>query len=379
MEIHHFISSIDRFSGGPSQSTTSLIREIAKITDTQVYLHTGVSSNPIVNRFDNEKAFLNFYKLNRIGGFEFNGKLKFDSNSTIFHGNGLWDYMIHQMCKYAKRNGISYVISPRGMLEPWALEQARFKKLLALFIYQLSDLRNASCLHATSLKEALNYRQLGLKRPIAVIPNGIDLTDINPPEKINKSNKNKILFLSRIHNGKGLENLLLAWKNIPEYLKSSWTLEIVGDGKESYVQGLINQLEILEIKDQVKFIGPLYNEEKINAFQTSDIFVLPTYSENFGMAIAEAMAFGLPVITTKGAPWEELETHYAGWWIEIGVEPLAQALIEAMSTPPSKLIEMGKNGRKLIEDKYSIESVAKQMTELYEWILQKRDKPDFVI
>jgi glycosyltransferase involved in cell wall biosynthesis len=283
------------------------------------------------------------------------------------------------MCKYAKRNAISYVISPRGMLEPWALEQSRFKKLLAMFIYQYSDLKKAACLHATSKKESSNYRKLGLTNPVAIIPNGIDLSQINPIKIPTNGYKNKLLFLSRIHNGKGLENLLLAWKNIPEYLKSSWTLEVVGDGEESYVQSLINQIENLNIKDQVKFIGPLYNEEKINAFQSSDIFVLPTYSENFGMAIAEAMAFGLPVITTKGAPWEELETHHAGWWIEIGVEPLTQALIEAMSTHPSKLIEMGKNGRKLIEDKYSIESVAKQMTELYEWILQKRDKPDFVI
>jgi glycosyltransferase involved in cell wall biosynthesis len=379
MQIHHFISSIDKIAGGPSLSTTNLIEGIVKDPNTKVTLHTGYSLSPVVLEFFNRNATLQFYKMKRFGRIELNSNLRITTKQTLFHGHGLWDFIIHQMSMYARKKKIAYIISPRGMLAPWALEQSKYIKKLALTIYQYSDLKYATCLHATSMTEAINIRSQGLNNPIALIPNGIDLSQITPKYNNSESHKKKLIFLSRIHKGKGIENLLLAWEKLPIIIRENWTLEIIGEGEFDYVKSLHNQMEILKIQHQVKFKGPMYDEEKKLAYQSADLFVLPTYSENFGMAIAEALAYGLPVITTKGAPWEELETHNAGWWIDIGVEPLTKALIEAMNFPKAALIEMGKNGRQLIEQNYSIESVAVKMVQLYNWILNpSQPKPDFI-
>ena len=119
-------------------------------------------------------------------------------------------------------------------------------------------------------------------------------------------------------------------------------------------------------------------QEKMQAYQNAQLFVLPSYSENFGIVVAEALACGTPVITTKGTPWEDLETHQCGWWIEIGVAPLKAVLEKVLSLSPKQLELMGKNGRQLMEQKYSMEAVAKHMYELYEWLLKKRERPHFV-
>ena len=122
----------------------------------------------------------------------------------------------------------------------------------------------------------------------------------------------------------------------------------------------------------------MFGLEKIKLFREASLFVLPTFSENFGIVIAESLASYTPVITTKGAPWEDLKTNKCGWWIDIGVEPLKKALEQAIGSNDKILIKMGVNGRKLIEDKYSMQSVAEQMLQLYQWILTKDNKPNFV-
>ena len=129
---------------------------------------------------------------------------------------------------------------------------------------------------------------------------------------------------------------------------------------------------------QIEIKKPVFGEEKIKLFREASLFVLPSFSENFGIVIAEALASYTPVITTKGTPWEELNKENAGWWINIGVEPLKKALEEAIGSSDKTFIEMGANGRKLVEDKYSMESVGKQMIHLYNWILNKGVKPKFI-
>jgi len=125
-------------------------------------------------------------------------------------------------------------------------------------------------------------------------------------------------------------------------------------------------------------LGPKFGDDKVKAYQNADLFVLPTHSENFGVVIAEALACGTPVITTKGAPWRELEEYNAGEWIDIGIDPLWTSLSNLMTKDRSELEEMGRNGRKLVEDKYSISSVATKFFELYRWLDNKSEPPHFV-
>jgi len=377
LQIAHFINSIDESTGGPARSVTHLISAMLDNSCHKIELFCGESKDPIINNFEKTTGSLHFLKHNRLGGLlEFRKKLNL-SNPDLLHGHGLWQMPVHQMAKMARKNKIPYIITPRGMLEPWSLEQKIFKKKIALSLFQNKDLKNADCIHATATLEAENIRNLGYVNPIAVIPNGIDLKAF-PNFKKSQTVVKKILFLSRIHQKKGIENLIEAWSQITTSVKEDWSIAIVGNGEEKYIEELQNLLIEKGLSEQIFIKGPMYGEDKLKEYQDADLFVLPTYSENFGIVIAEALACNTPVITTKGTPWEELETTQSGWWIDIGIEPLKAALEEALQTPPETLQQMGENGRKLVEEKYSIEAVAKQMLELYEWILEKGERPEFV-
>ena len=287
--------------------------------------------------------------------------------------------MLQKICRISFNNKLPYIVTPRGMLEPLSLGQKKIKKFLAMFLYQRRNLDNSKCIHATSEMEAINLRKLGLKSPIAIIPNGINLDEFPNSYPQKETRKKKILFLSRIHKKKGIENLIFAWSDIIKQLKSNWVIEIIGNGEEEYINKLNILIQSKNLDSEITIKKPIFGKEKILKFREASLFVLPTYSENFGIVIAEALASYTPVITTEGAPWEELEVNNCGKWIKIGVDPLKEALIEMLKKDENELILMGKNSRNLVEKKYSMEAVASQMIDLYEWILEKGEKPKFII
>lgn len=186
------------------------------------------------------------------------------------------------------------------------------------------------------------------------------------------------MFLSRIHPKKGIEMLIEAWLRLDPRIKTGWQIEIAGNGDPIYIETLQRTIDEKGLRKEIQIIGPQFGEDKLATYQCADLFVLPTYSENFGIVVAEALACGIPVITTKGTPWEALNTRNAGWWIDIGAEPLVKALKQAMKLSEQELQQMGQNGRKLVEENYSIESVASKMVRLYDWILKGGEKPEFV-
>lgn len=183
----------------------------------------------------------------------------------------------------------------------------RFKKRLALWLYQRKDLNSATCLHATSQSEVDNFRKIGLKSPFALIPNGIDVNNYPLKTEHCKREPRTILFLSRIHPIKGIQILLEAWYGINETQRRGWQVIIAGEGEKDYIYKLQNIIKMKYPKSNVSLVGPKYGKEKIKMYHQADVFILPTYSENFGMVIAEAMSCGVPVITTKGTPWEVLK------------------------------------------------------------------------
>jgi glycosyltransferase involved in cell wall biosynthesis len=375
MKITHCISSIDKNSGG---TTTACIDLVDKLKDSLdfVCLYAVNSTNPVKYSIKNGEVFL--ANPSFIG---YSKELEQKLNKVcvdVFHGHGLWDLSIHQMSLIAKKRQTPYIITPHGMLEPWSLMQGKLKKKIALKWFQYKDLAKATCIHATAPSELKNIRALGFKNPIAMIPNGVNISEfpVKLPVKINKPKK--ILFLSRIHVKKGIENLIEAWKLIPLENRENWIVEIVGNGDDTYIQSLKNKIISEKLNEQIEIKKPVFGEDKIKLFREASLFVLPTFSENFGIVIAEALASYTPVITTKGTPWEDLEIHKCGWWIDIGVKPLKIALEEAIAFNDKTFIEMGANGRKLIEDKYSMQFVAEQMLQLYQWVLTKDNKPNFV-
>lgn len=378
MKIIQTISSIDESTGGPARSITGLVSSLALSDQIEkIDLTTLESPSPLFRSMGNDKINLNFFPSSFLDYSKSLDIALQKKDVDLFHGHGLWNLPIHQMAKIARQKQKPYILSIRGMLEPWSLEQSKFKKKLAMLLYQHQDLKLATCLHATGQMEVDSIHGLGYENPIAHIPNGISIADYplkNYPYKSAKT----ILFLSRIHPKKGIEILIDAWQLLDENMKEQWQIKIAGNGEKDYIEFLKNLIFEKGLTDKIEIIGSKFGQEKLQAYHEADLFVLPTYSENFGIVVAEALSCGIPVITTKGTPWQDLEEYNAGSWIDIGVMPLKETLGRYLKKDPSELEQMGKNGRKLIEDKYSIESVGNKFIELYQWILNKTEKPEFI-
>jgi len=296
-----------------------------------------------------------------------------DATLTVIHDQGLWLATNHTVAAFAAKKQIPLILSARGMLEPWALQNSFLKKQLAWRLYQRRDLQKAAVLHATSADEAQNLRQLGLRQPIAMIPNGVDLPPFHQPMPETKAKRKRtVLFLSRIHPKKGLFNLIKAWQIVQPI---GWQVIIAGPDEHGHQRAVQTEICAAGLQDSVRLIGAVADTGKWQVYQQADLFVLPTFSENFGIVVAEALATGLPVITTKGAPWQDLETYHCGWWIEIGVEPLVQALRAALDLTDEARTIMGQNGRRLVEQKYGWPDVAGKMAAVYRWMLGQGDKP----
>ncbi|GHB91990.1 hypothetical protein GCM10007047_03690 [Cerasicoccus arenae] len=253
---------------------------------------------------------------------------------------------------------------------------------MAWRLYQKRILQNANCLHATADIEMQHLRNLGIKAPIAVIPNGVEIISNERLEQLNVERKHRahpeirtLLFLGRIQKVKGLTNLVKAWAKVRQ---PGWRIQIVGpeeDNHQSEIERLARRLGVLQ---DISFTGPQSNEAKWKTYHDADIFVLPTYTENFGLTVAEALGCETPVITTKGAPWKEISTNSCGWWVDIGVDPLASAMLEAMNLTDHQRKEMGRRGRQMVLEKYGWTGIARQINEVYSWLSGQSTMPTCV-
>ena len=378
VNIYHVISSIDTSTGGPARSVTDLLQALSsKQSSSYNYeLFTIESDAPILGSTDANGYSIHFCK--KLKKDQVLG-LKDTKKPEILHIHGIWDGPTSTAAKVARAAGIPYIYTIRGMLEPWSLTQSRFKKKLALFLYQRELLNKASCLHVTAESEMKSLRDLGFKNPIAIIPNGIDLQKFPPTKKyFSDSNGKRILFLSRIHPKKGLEMLIDIWAGLDNEIKRGWYIDIVGNGDADYIAKLQSQIDLSGLENEIKILPPAYGMDKNKMLLDARLFILPTYSENFGVVIAEALAAYTPVITTQGAPWKDLENYNAGWWTSVDQEAIKIALKEALLSDDASLDEKAIQGRKLVEDKFSIAAVAKDMESLYDWLATNHEQPLFV-
>ena len=176
---------------------------------------------------------------------------------------------------------------------------------------------------------------------------------------------------------KGVELLIEAWKRLYSDF-SDWQLLVVGNGEAGYIRGLESRVERLGLRDSVRILPPVFGRDKIRLYQESALFCLPSYSESFGMVIAESMSCGTPVITTTNCPWNILNDTKTGWCIDLSVDNLEYTLREALSMNPTELYDMGHKASKLIYDNFDYRSVTRKTLCLYEWLLGGGEKPEFI-
>ena len=298
------------------------------------------------------------------------------SPPSLIHNHGIWLPVNHWASSAARRLGVPLVVHPRGTLGPWALKQKALKKRLAMALFQHRDLELAKVFVATSVEEYHNIRKLGFSQPVAIIPNGIDLDaeTFHDPQFTNQVGGRTALFLSRIHMSKGLVTLVHARTQV---CPPGWRLQIAGPDKVGHLKEVMNEARNAGIETCIDYVGEVDGEKKDAIYRSADLFVLPTFSENFGVVVAEALSHGLPVITTRGAPWADIETHGCGWWVDIGVEPLAAALRQAMALSDTERRVMGERGRAYVQ-RYNWANIGRQTAEVYRWVLGLGSKPDCV-
>lgn len=299
-----------------------------------------------------------------------------DDGLSLVHVHGIWLPCNHAGAAAARRQKSPLVFSPRGMLSSWALNHHRWKKLIAWNAFQRRDLNSAMGLHATSHDEAEDFRRVGLRQPIAVIPNGLYLPDPMPP-KVRPDARRRAVFVSRVHPKKGLPNLLQAWKQV---VADDWELVIHGPDEGGHSDEVRRLAAELGLSDRVTLPGEVGDEDKWKVFREADLFVLPSHSENFGIVVAEALAAGLPVIATTGTPWQVVAEERIGWWVDPTVAALAEALREATTKPREELDAMGARAETwfIEQSGFSWEEIGRQMHAFYEWLLSRGERPDCV-
>ena len=298
-------------------------------------------------------------------------------NFDVIHIIGTWTPILAVASYIALLKGIPFVVSPHGCLEPWALQHRGLKKKLALSLYQKRIFLKAGMMVATAEQELESIRRLGIKTPVAVVPNGVDIPSVaSKCSNIAMNGHQKILFLSRIHPKKGLRDLVAAWAKVRQ---PGWRVIIAGPDEEGHLDEIRLQIDSLGLGGDFEFPGLVTGDRKEALFVGADLFVLPTYSENFGIAVAEALARGVPVITTTGAPWRDIEDWNCGWWVQPGVEGVACALAAAMKTSHEELDQMGQRGISLVKEKYSWNKIGGLALQCYKWMFDKnRPIPNFI-
>lgn len=401
IQTANLIGSISRKAGGLHESVRRLVQSLSGIG-------VGVRVLTVEDEFTRQDAAvwdpvsLDIFPRSWPENFGYSpGFLQVldEYRPDLTHTHGVWMYPSIAVAAYCTRRRVPYMISPHGMLDPWAVRHHRWKKVLAYALYEINHVRGARCIRALSESEARSIREMKLRNPLVVIPNGIDLPKIGdatqlvaqaPWDGFIEPERKVMLFLSRIHPKKGLTNLLRAWAANSK--SAEWILAIAGwdqGGHETELKRLCNELKIVwadvrETGDEaqpakaatVLFLGPQFDEFKEACYRNCDAFVLPSFSEGLPMVVLEAWAFAKPVLITQECNLPEGLAAQAALEIDTTVDGISEGLRNVFSASDATLSEIGRRGRKLAEDRFSWDRIALKMKSTYEWMLGGGIEPE---
>jgi len=382
LSVLHVVASINTNTGGPARSVAGLAAALARkgvrarIATLDYAEHGRQVETPGVEVISVPAGRV----ASRLRGYSRELEAAIATAAAdgthVVHGHGLWMAPGIYARRAAMMFGLPLVISPRGMLDSWALGRSSLRKGLAARAYERKNLRSARLFHATSEMEADAIRSYGSTQPIAAVPNGVDLPgeqglaarDVLESRFPELRGRRWLLFMSRIHAKKGLDLLLEAWRSV-HAVAAGWHLVIAGPDLDGSRPGLEREIVAHGLSPSTTLTGMLEGAEKQSALANAELFVLPTRSENFGIAIAEALAHGVPAVTTTAAPWSELAVQRCGWWVAPEAPAVEWALRDAIALQPDDRRAMGRRGRNLVAGKYGWDAIGGQMADVYRWLI----------
>jgi len=409
-------ASLSRKAGGLFEGVRRLHQCLAEIPGLEVSVF-GLSDDFTAADLD-EWSPVTMHPYRVVGPREFRyapglGRKLLQMDYEIIHTHGIWQYPSVATLAWHKKCASPYLVSPHGMLDPWALQNSAWKKRAARMLYEGSHLRRAACLRALCESEARSMRAYGLRNPICVIPNGIDLPGVVEGSELRvessalkrlAAGRKIVLYLGRIHPKKGLVNLLKAWKQVSGRWSvaggqsSGWVLAIAGwdeGGHEDQLKRLATELGTawVDVREHrtsniehptsnscsLLFLGPQFGEEKGACYRGCEAFILPSFSEGLPMVVLEAWAYGKPVLMTPECNLPEGFATGAALHIGPSAESIAQTLEDLFRAPPAALRLMGEKGRELVRDRFTWPKVAAEMKAVYDWVLGSGSKPSCVI
>ncbi len=298
--------------------------------------------------------------------------------ADIVHVHGLWQDPGWVVIKQARREGKPYLMQPHGFLNKLArLNHSKWRKKLVGSLIERPNLNHAACVIATAESEKLGIERYGIKAPIEIVPIGIDTVAIDAARQdrqllakwgLNPSKKT-LLYLSRLTPIKGLDLLAQAWARLGQFHKD-WQLFIAGPDDRGYAAEIQNLYRRIIKDGSVIFSGPIYGMEKNVLLKSVDSFVLPTRSENFSIAVQEALAAGLPIVCTKGAPWKVIAAEGAGEWVEISADAICNGLRNVLSADDLTRRKMGEAGKRIVARDFGWAGISKKLVAVYQKVLQ---------
>ncbi len=295
-------------------------------------------------------------------------------NVDLVHLHGLWQYPSFLTRRFQFEHRKPTLVSPHGMLEGWALRNSSWKKKLILRLFERKMLETAACIHALNEKELNDIRNLGLKNPICILPNGVE--DRNVSISVHK--KNEVVFIGRLHPKKGLVNLIKAWSTMPEEILKTWHLRIIGWDDGGHERELESLVRTMSLERCVSMTGPLFGAEKQKVLDEGRLFVLPSKSEGLPIAVLEAWESGLPVIMTPQCNLDIGFRNGCAIQVDITAESIAKGLLQFFDQTDREQAEMGRKGKRLIAESFTWPRIAEQLLSVYQWIVKGDCPPSCV-
>lgn len=378
MLVHHVVSGLSS-KGGPTYTVPSLCRSLGE-QGVSVVLNSLSPETFETEGFYTYKSHPASSFIRRLGLSSSlrRSLVKAASDADVIHSHMMWmmPNIYPGVVIKATRSRALLVMSPRGTLDPWEYNSHKLQKRIAWLAGQRMNLAISACLHATAVMECEHFRGLGLRAPVAVIPNGVDIPDV-AQFPLERKDRRRLLFLARIAPKKGVDLLLRAWR-IVQANSPDWELQIAGDPNGDYLDRMRNLAAELRV-ERVTFDCPVSEQRKWELYRNADLYVLATRGDNWAVSVSDALSFGVPAIVSKEAPWHGLESNGAGWWIDLSVDALSDCLRHAMDQEDHVLKAMGQRGRQWMMREFSWMGVGEKMKATYQWLLTGGSAPAWVV